>query len=237
MANVLLDDKGNVRISDMGLTADISGGPIKHKAGSPGYWAPEQVKGEPYTTAPDWWSLGVTIYALATDKKLFHSEEETCNKMVKDHDWTKSPCITSDALKDCLQQLCLPSQTDRINNLDKLKAHAWFAGFSWSAVIDGTIDTVQAYRAGEPVNCVNLDPVPVRAATLTVRHHDRVGVLASVLQILRKEELNVSNMQNRVFAGSKAAVASIDVGHLPSAEIVDEVQALEDVIYISVTPA
>ena len=74
-------------------------------------------------------------------------------------------------------------------------------------------------------------------ATLTVRHHDRVGVLASVLQILRKEELNVSNMQNRVFAGSKAAVASIDVGHLPSAEIVDEVQALEDVIYISVTPA
>ena len=108
-ANVLLDDKGNVRISDMGLTADISGGPIKHKAGSPGYWAPEQVKGEPYTTAPDWWSLGVTIYALATDKKLFHSEEETCSKMVKDHDWTKSPCITSDALKDCLQQLCLPS--------------------------------------------------------------------------------------------------------------------------------
>ncbi|NDH75525.1 MAG: hypothetical protein EBY52_01975 [Actinobacteria bacterium] len=105
------------------------------------------------------------------------------------------------------------------------------------AVTDGTIDTVQAYRAGEPVNCVNLDPVPVRAATLTVRHHDRVGVLASVLQILRKEELNVSNMQNRVFAGSKAAVASIDVGHLPSAEIVDEVQALEDVIYISVTPA
>ena len=106
-----------------------------------------------------------------------------------------------------------------------------------AAVTDGTIDTVQAYRAGEPVNCVNLDPVPVRAATLTVRHHDRVGVLASVLQILRKEELNVSNMQNRVFAGSKAAVASIDVGHLPSAEIVDEVQALEDVIYISVTPA
>ena len=44
-----------------------------------------------------------------------------------------------------------------------------------AAVTDGTIDTVQAYRAGEPVNCVNLDPVPVRAATLTVRHHDRAA--------------------------------------------------------------
>ncbi|MEM9203290.1 MAG: NAD(P)-dependent oxidoreductase [Actinomycetota bacterium] len=106
-----------------------------------------------------------------------------------------------------------------------------------AAVTDGTIDTVQAYRAGSPINCVNLNPVPARAATLTVRHHDRVGVLASVLQILRKEELNVSNMQNRVFAGSKAAVASIDVGHLPSDEIVAEVQGLDDVIYISVTPA
>ena len=84
---------------------------------------------------------------------------------------------------------------------------------------------------------MNLNPVPRRAATITVRHHDRVGVLASVLQVLRKEELNVSNMQNRVFAGSKAAVASIDVGHLPSDDIVAEVQGLADVIYISVTPA
>ncbi len=106
-----------------------------------------------------------------------------------------------------------------------------------AAVTDGTIDTVDAYRVGSPINCVNLNPVPERAATLTVRHHDRVGVLASVLQVLRKEELNVSNMQNRVFAGSKAAVASIDVGHLPSDDIVAEIQGLADVIYISVTPA
>ena len=64
-----------------------------------------------------------------------------------------------------------------------------------AAVTDGTIDTVQAYRAGEPVNCVNLDPVPVRGDPHGASSR-RVGVLASVLQILRKEELNVSNMQN-----------------------------------------
>ena len=106
-----------------------------------------------------------------------------------------------------------------------------------AAVTDGTIDSIQAYRGGTPINVVNLNPAPVRSATLTVRHHDRVGVLASVLAILRKEELNVSNMQNRVFAGSKAAVASIDVGRLPTAELIDEVQSLDDVIYISVTRA
>jgi D-3-phosphoglycerate dehydrogenase len=106
-----------------------------------------------------------------------------------------------------------------------------------SAITDGTLEAIDAYRAGSPINCVNLNPVPTRAATLTVRHHDRVGVLANVLQALRKEQLNVSNMQNRVFAGSKAAVASIDVGHLPSQELIDEVMSLDDVIYVSVTPA
>lgn len=106
-----------------------------------------------------------------------------------------------------------------------------------NAVTDGTLEAIDAYRTGSPINCVNLDPVPTRAATLTVRHHDRVGVLANVLQALRKEQLNVSNMQNRVFAGSKAAVASIDVGHLPTQKLIDEVMLLEDVIYVSVTPA
>ena len=105
------------------------------------------------------------------------------------------------------------------------------------AVTAGTLETINAYRTGSPINCVNLDPVPTRAATLTVRHHDRVGVLANVLQALRNEQLNVSNMQNRVFAGSKAAVASIDVGHLPSQALIDEVMSLDDVIYVSVTPA
>lgn len=106
-----------------------------------------------------------------------------------------------------------------------------------NAVTDGTLEAIDAYRTGSPINCVNLDPVPTRAATLTVRHHDRVGVLANVLQALRKEQLNVSNMQNRVFAGSKAAVASIDIGHLPTQKLIDEVMLLEDVIYVSVTPA
>lgn len=106
-----------------------------------------------------------------------------------------------------------------------------------AAVTDGTIETVLAYRSGTPVNVVNLDPAPVRAATVTVRHHDRVGVLASVLAILRKEKLNISNMQNRVFAGSKAAVASIDVGRLPTDALIGEVQSLDDVIYVSVTDA
>ena len=108
---------------------------------------------------------------------------------------------------------------------------------SQDAVAAGTVDAIDAYRVGNPTHCVNLDPVPTRAATVSVRHHDRVGVLAAVLAVLRTAQLNVSTMQNRVFAGSIAAVASIDVGHVPTTETLAKIQALDDVIYVSVTPA
>ncbi len=103
------------------------------------------------------------------------------------------------------------------------------------AVAAGTIDAIDAFRRGAPIDCVNLEPVPARAATLTIRHHDRVGVLAAVLAILRTAQLNVATMQNRVFAGSKAAVATIDVGHEPSASVVDEIEALGDVLTVTIT--
>ena len=89
------------------------------------------------------------------------------------------------------------------------------------AVADGTVDAINAYRQGSVVNCINLEAVPARAATLTIRHHDRVGVLAAILVILRGAELNIANMSNQVFSGAKAAVATIDVGRPVSDETLD----------------
>jgi len=103
------------------------------------------------------------------------------------------------------------------------------------AVASGTVDAINAYRRGHPIDCVNIEPVPARAATLSIRHRDRVGVLAAILAILRTAKLNVSTMRNQVFAGSKAAVATIDVGHLPSDDVVAEIEALADVINVAVT--
>ena len=105
------------------------------------------------------------------------------------------------------------------------------------AVAAGTVDAIDAYRVGGVVNCVNMEAEPRRAATLSVRHQDRVGVLAAILAILRGSDLNVSTMSNKVFAGAKAAVATIDVGGVPSDEILAEITAHEHVINVSVTLA
>ncbi|TNN37994.1 Rhodopsin kinase [Liparis tanakae] len=58
--NVLLDNDGNVRISDLGLAVELKEGRTQTKgyAGTPGYMAPEMIKGEKYDTSVDYFTLG-----------------------------------------------------------------------------------------------------------------------------------------------------------------------------------
>lgn len=102
------------------------------------------------------------------------------------------------------------------------------------AVAAGTIDAIDGYRRGAVQNCVNMREVPVRAATITIRHHDRVGVLAAVLGILRKGDLNISNMSNKIFSGAIAAVATIDVDKPVSDTTLSEIRSHEHVIHATV---
>lgn len=87
--------------------------------------------------------------------------------------------------------------------------------------------------SGDPPNCVNLLKSSVADHVLVVRHRDRVGVLASVLECLRGANINVQEMENRIFQGNKAAVARIYVNGDPSKRIA-ELQALDDVLHTSV---
>src|SRR6266545_5165495 len=65
------------------------------------------------------------------------------------------------------------------------------------ATAAGVIEIVDAFSAGEARNCVNLAPGRLGSVTLTIRHLDRVGVLARVLDLLSAAGLNVEQMENR----------------------------------------
>jgi D-3-phosphoglycerate dehydrogenase len=92
------------------------------------------------------------------------------------------------------------------------------------------VEIVDAFTAGEARNCVNLAPRGLGSATLTVRHLDRVGVLARVLELLREAALNVEHMQNRIFAGGEAAVATIDVAGTVPADLLRQLDAIPEVL-------
>jgi len=68
-ANVMLDSRGDARITDFGLAlsaSDEQGGEI---AGTPAYMAPEQLQGAPATVQSDLYALGLLMYELFTGKR------------------------------------------------------------------------------------------------------------------------------------------------------------------------
>jgi D-3-phosphoglycerate dehydrogenase len=103
------------------------------------------------------------------------------------------------------------------------------------AIADGVVEIVDAFVRGEPPHCVNLTPSRIGTATLTVRHLDRVGVLARVLDVLSRNGLNVEQMQNRVFRGGEAAVATMDVAGATTDDLLAELAAMPDVLGVSST--
>ena len=104
------------------------------------------------------------------------------------------------------------------------------------ATASGVVEIVDAFLAGEARNCVNLAPSRLGSVTLTVRHLDRPGVLAGVLDLLSQCKLNVEHMENRVFSGGEAAVASIDVdGSLPEG-LLAQIGGVPNVLGVSATP-
>ena len=102
------------------------------------------------------------------------------------------------------------------------------------AIAQGVTEIVVAFTGGEARHCVNLDPDRLGSITLTVRHLDRVGVLARVLDELSSAHLNVQHMVNRVFRGGHTAVAFIDLEGQASPELLETLRATPHVLGVSV---
>lgn len=69
MENILLDERGHLKLTDFGLSRHLPQGARAYTiCGSLQYMAPEVLSGGPYNHAADWWSLGVLLFSLATGK-------------------------------------------------------------------------------------------------------------------------------------------------------------------------
>lgn len=97
------------------------------------------------------------------------------------------------------------------------------------------VRVVTTYAAeGFVPNCVNLADHTGATHLLTVRHLDKVGVLAAVLDEVRKSNWNVQEMENLVFAGEVAACARIRFAGQMNEQTIERIKAHPDVIAVSV---
>jgi D-3-phosphoglycerate dehydrogenase len=94
------------------------------------------------------------------------------------------------------------------------------------AIAAETVRIIDTFRAtGKVPNVVNLARKTPATCALVVRHVDRPGVLAAVLDAVRTAGINVQEMENIVFEGAEAAVARIHLETRPSAQALEEMRA------------
>ncbi len=85
-----------------------------------------------------------------------------------------------------------------------------------SAIASEVLGIIEYWlKAGRVRNTVNLSSQPPASGQLLVRHLDRVGVLATVLDVLKRANINVQDMHNTIFKGAVAACARITVEQVP----------------------
>ena len=94
------------------------------------------------------------------------------------------------------------------------------------AIAAETVRIVKTFgETGKVPNVVNLAKATPATCTLVVRHLDRPGVLASVLDLISAARINVQEMENIVFDGAQAAVARINLEAVPAPELLDQIRA------------
>jgi D-3-phosphoglycerate dehydrogenase len=94
------------------------------------------------------------------------------------------------------------------------------------AIAAETVRIVREFKeTGKVPNVVNLAQQTPATHRLVVRHLDRPGVLATVLDAIKSEHINVQEMENIVFEGAEAAVARINIDNAPSRQLLDGLQA------------
>ncbi|XP_034936978.1 G protein-coupled receptor kinase 5 [Chelonus insularis] len=146
--NILLDDYGHVRLSDLGLAVEITREiGTQGRVGTVGYMAPEVIDNEYYLYSPDWFSFGCLVYEMIEGRAPFRArkekvEREEVDRRVKEDQETYSPKFTEEA-KNLCQQLLKKDPKQRlgcqtgINGADEIKVDSFFQCVDWTRVAAG----------------------------------------------------------------------------------------------------
>lgn len=126
-ANILLDEDGNVRLTDFGLARAVDDTSLTQTgviAGTPQYMAPEQARGAPLDHRADLFSLGSVLYAMCTGRPPFRGPStvavlrRVCEEMprdVRDHN-SEIP----DWLAEIIDKLHAKKPRDRFRSADEV---------------------------------------------------------------------------------------------------------------------
>ena len=133
--NILLNEYGDAKLSDFGLSTKFEKGKLLEKAcGSPLYAAPEMLTGKKYDgTKIDIWSLGISLYAMVCGELPFDDVDNNMKNIVykiKNGKYTL-PDNLSPLCKDLIKRI-LEANPDKRITLEEIKNHQWVNSFNFN---------------------------------------------------------------------------------------------------------
>jgi len=175
-ANVLVSREGQVKLLDFGIAKLLEEQPRTgeltleaHRALTPGYCAPEQLLGQPITTATDVYALGVLLYLLLSGRHPAGASLGSPAEVVKAV-LDRVPPRVSEVVPSSRLRRALQGDLDNIvaKALKKLPEERYHT-------VNALADDLQRYLAHEPVGA-HADSLAYRAVKFVRRNRTAVGL-------------------------------------------------------------
>ena len=142
--NLLLNEKGHVKLTDMGL-AKVCPGKTFTTCGTPDYFAPELIASKGHNLAVDWWTLGILTFELCSGHPPFESATpmQIYSKVQKGINKVVFPKKLKGNVETLVKGLCNAIPSERLamkkGGTQNIKSQAWFADFSWDEMANFTL--------------------------------------------------------------------------------------------------
>ncbi|XP_056415077.1 ribosomal protein S6 kinase-related protein isoform X2 [Hyla sarda] len=137
MENILLDERGHLKLADFGLSRHVPFGEHAYTiCGTLQYMAPEVLSGGPYSHSADWFSLGILLFALAAGEFPVASATDHVSMLERVNDATyEVPETVSRGLSHLLEELLCKVPRQRLRYLHQFKSHIFFRGMTFDPAL------------------------------------------------------------------------------------------------------
>ena len=146
--NLVLDYKGNIKITDFGIARFEQMNNTKDTSGTPGYTSPEVMCGLQHTISVDYFALGVIAFEFMFGKRpyLGNSRKEIKEKIMAKQvriKFDECPKNWSIYAVDFINKLLMRKPKKRLcyNGTKEVKNHPWFKKFNWKELYMGKLNS------------------------------------------------------------------------------------------------
>ena len=146
--NLVLDNNGYVRITDFGIAKSYHNNNAKETSGTPGYMAPEVLKGQNHSYTVDFFALGIMGYEFMLGRRPYNgrSRREIKEQMLSKHvqiSFSEFPNGWSEEAADFFNKLLQRKPDIRLGSkgIWELKQHKWLKFFPWEKLINKELES------------------------------------------------------------------------------------------------